>query len=304
MSGDTGAEKLYSAVEESARLVGATFARDDVRPILAAYEGTFDGGGIIFSAQIGGNGLGELEYTVQVSGIDDPYAHALAHGFLEKTDHPVGTLLSEVKERIRVDEYFIDCGVTGGFKKVYANFPRGLRSVSEIARIPSAPPALTGNADLFARYGLDEAALIGIDYRRKTMNVYFQLPPERAGHLRRTTILSMLRDIGLPQPDERMLRFACTAYRIYATFSWDSPTIQRISFAPLPCRGLDLSALPARLEPQIERFMRNAPLTYTGGRISASAVKWSPLGEFLDLGSYYQISPLQLKIFTAAAERA
>jgi hypothetical protein len=64
---------------------------------------------------------------------------------------------------------------------------------------------------------------------------------------------------------------------------------------------VDLSALPARLDPEIEQFMKAAPYTYDGERVCASVVKWSHDGTFLDLGSYYRISPLQLKAAMAAS---
>ena len=303
MSEGTEAEELYAAIEESARLVGAPFSRDKVWPILAAYRDALAAGRIIFSVQVGERHIGELEYTIEVSpGIDDAYARALSNGFVEETDHPVGSLLPDIQARISVDEYFIDCGIDGGFKKVYTLFPRDLQRVAKLADIPSAPRALADNAGFFARYGLDGVALIGIDYQHETMNVYFQLPD--AGNLEPKTVLSMLREIGLPEPDERMLKFACRSYRVYTTLSWDSSKIQRISFAPPPRRSLDLSGLPVRLEPGIEQFMRSAPHTYAGERISASTVKWSHGGEYLDLGSYYQISPQQLKALTATREES
>jgi Aromatic prenyltransferase Orf2 len=299
MSRRTEPAELYSAIEESARLVGAACSRDKVWPILIAYGDLLTDGRIIFSAQTGERYAGELEYTIEVSpGIDDPYAHALSNGLVAETDHPVGALLPDVQERCPIDSYGVDCGVVGGFKKVYALL-RDVPGVSQLADIPSMPRALAENAGFFARHGMDSAALIGIDYQRKTMNVYFQLPAAAAGNLEPKTILSMLREIGLPEPDDRMLEFACKSYRIYATLSWDSSKIQRISFAPLPRPSLDLSALPARLEPEIEQFMRGAPHTYAGERIGAAAVKWSPDEECLDLGSYFQISPLQLKALMA-----
>jgi Aromatic prenyltransferase Orf2 len=294
MSGTAEMKDVYSAIEESARLVGAACSRDKVWPILTAYGDALRESGIVFSVQTGERYAGELEYTMQVPpGIDDPYAHALSNGFVAETDHPVGALLSDIQERISIDIYGVDCGVVGGFKKIYALFPRDLQGVPKLADISSMPRALAENAGFFARHGLDDAALIGIDYQRRTMNVYFQLPAE--GGLEPKNILSMLREIGLPEPDGRMLEFACKSYRIYATLSWDSSKIQRISFAPPPRRSLDLSALPARLEPEIEQFMKGAPYTYAGERICTSVVKWSPDGECLDLGAYYQISPLQLK---------
>ncbi|MFI9583722.1 aromatic prenyltransferase [Streptomyces sp. NPDC052236] len=301
MSVGTATEELYSAIEESARLVGAACSRDKVWPILTAYGNPLTEGRIVFSAQTGEGRAGELEYTFEVSpGIDDPYAHALSNGFIAGTDHPVGSLISDIQAKIPVNEYLVDCGVTGGFKKIYPHFPQDLQAVAKLAEIPSMPPAVAENLDFFTRYGLNDVALIGIDYRRKTMNVYFQLPP--AGNLEPKTILAMLREIGLPEPDERMLEYASKSYRIYTTFSWDSSKTQRISFAPSPRRSLDLSALPARPEPEIEQFMRSAPYTYAGERICVSVVKWSPDGEALDFGAYYQLSPPQLKAMMGTRE--
>lgn len=287
MPGAITREGLYSAIELSAQLVGAAFSRDKVWPILTAYGNLLMDGVIVFSAQTGERHAGELEYTIQVSaGTGNPYSHALSNGFVAETDHPVGTLLSDIQARLSVSEYAIDCGVAGGFKKVYAR-PRDLQEMPKLADIPSMPRALADNAGFFVRYGLVDAALIGIDYQRNTMNVYFQLPAAAAGRLEPKTVLSMLHEMGWPEPDGRMLEYACKAYRIYTTLSWDSAKIQRISFAPLPCRGLDLSALPARLEPGIEQFMKGAPQTYAGARLGNAAVKWSATEELLDLGSYY-----------------
>ncbi|GGX93627.1 aromatic prenyltransferase [Streptomyces fructofermentans] len=297
MSGATEAEKLYAAIEESARSVGADCSRDDVLPTLTAFaDGITAQSGVVFSAQTG-EGPAELEYTVQVTGIDDPYARARAAGFVPTVDHPVNNLLADLRRQVRIGFHAIDCGVTGGFKKIYALLTDA-QSVPQLAAIPSMPAALTENASFFDGHGLERTPVLGIDYQNRTMNVYFQLPT--ATGLEPEGVLAMLREIGLPDPDEEMLAFACTAYRVYTTLSWDSPRIQRISFAPKPRRGIDFSALPAPIEPGIEKFMRSAPHTYSGERICASVVKWSPDRECLDLGSYYQISDEQLRALTAA----
>ncbi|WP_406415566.1 aromatic prenyltransferase [Streptomyces sp. NBC_00873] len=302
MSGGITTEELYSAIEESARLVDAPFSRDKVWPVLSAYRDGFGAGGVIFSLQAGER-VEELEYTVQVSpGIDDPYAHALSNGFVAETDHPVSALLSDIQARIPGGEYYIDCGVVGGFKKIYANFPHDAQKVSKLAGIPSMPRAVDENSDFFARYGLEDVVLIGVDYKHRTMNLYFQLPAATAGNLEPKTVLSMLRETGMHEPDEQMLAYAAKSYRIYTTLSWDSSEIHRVSFGPKPRRDMDLSALPARLEPRLEQFMRTTPHKYAGDLINASAAKWSHDREFLDLAAYYQISPLHLKALTAAGE--
>jgi hypothetical protein len=304
MSGETQPEELYSAIEQSARLAGVAFSGDNVKRILTTYWDLLTDGSIVFSAQTGERQAGELEYTIQVSpGGDDPYVRALSNGFAVETAHPVSALLSDIQARISVDNYAIDCGVVGGFKKIYA-LSRDLHEVSKLADIPSMPRALAENAGFLARYGMNNAAVIAMDYQHNTVNVYFQLHADVAGSLESETIRSMLRETGLPEPGVRILEYACKSYRIYATFSWDSPRIQRLAFAALPRRGLDLSALPVRLEPGIEQFMKGAPYTYAGERIGTAAVKWSADEECLDLGAYYQISPPHLKAMTVTKRAA
>ncbi len=306
MSQGTEAEKLYSAIEETSRLVGASFSRDRLWPILDAFQDALlPDGAVIFSAQINAGEVGELEYTVQVSpGAEGPYPRALAAGLLESTDHPVGSVLAELGELVHVDDWFIDGDITNGFKKVYAQFPRSLQKVTEIANLPSMPRAVTDNADLFARHGLEEVALVGVNYQRASVNLYFQLPADVAGDFPAETVRSLLRDMGLPDPDEKMLAYATKAYRVYATLTWDSSQIHRIAFAPMPSPGLDLSALPARLDPELVRFLRSTPYSYTGERINGSAAKWSAAGDHLDLAVYHQIPPRLLRMFTENAAAA
>ena len=300
MSGVAEVEKIYSAIDESARLLNVPCSRDKVWPILTAYGDALAEVAIIFSVSTGSQ---EFDYTIQVPpGIDDPYAHALSNGFVAKTDHPVGALFSDIQARISVSERYFDCGVVGGFQKLYGSFPHDLQPVSNLVDIPSMPRAVADNASFFAHHGLDDVTLIGIDYKRKTMNLYFHLPAEVAGNLDPKIVLSILREIGMPEPDEQMLELALKAYRIYVTLNWDSSKVQRISFAPQPRQGLDLSTIQARLEPEVKQFMNSAPYAYAGERVSILVPKWSPDGGHLNLGSYYQTSP-QLKAFIATRKQ-
>jgi Aromatic prenyltransferase Orf2 len=281
-------EEVYSALEESARLLDVPCSRDKVWPILTAFGGALAEGLIVFSVQTGERHAGELDCSFKVPPeFGDPYPYALANGFVAETDHPVGALLSDIHAQISVKEYGIDCGVVGGFKKFYAHFPGDLQRVSKLADIPAMPRAVAENATLFARYGLDEVAMIGVDYKHKTMNLYFQFAAD--GRPEPSTILSMLREIGLHEPNEGMLEFAHKSMRANITLSWDSSKILRAAFAPPPGPELDPSAVPARIEPHIERFVTSAPRAYSGERMSLFGVKWFPDGEFIDVCSYYRI---------------
>lgn len=287
MSKAAGVEDVYSAIEESARLLNVPCARDKVLPILTAFE-PFEGG-IIFSASAGERHSGDLDLTIQVPRrITDPYAHALSNGFVPETDHPVATLLSDIREQCPVNEYLLDFGVVSGFNKIYVHFPRDLQGVSKLAGIPSMPRAVAENAEFFARHGMDGVAMLSIDYQRKTVNLYFHFP---AG-LEQKNIVSMLHDLGLPEPEERLVESATKTFRVYCTLDWDSSKIERISFA----RSLDLPLIEDRAEPEITRFVTGTPYTYPGDRFSISIVKWSPDGQWFNVGSYYQFGPLQWEV--------
>lgn len=286
-------EDVYSAIEEAAGLMKAACSRDKVVPVLTTWEDILPEAGIILSVANGERHAGELDYTVTVPlEAGDPHARALANGFIEETDHPVGTLLSDVRDRCSVTEHLVDCSAGSGFKKLYALFPGDLQGVAKLADIPSMPAAVGENVDFFTSHGLDDVAMIGVDYGRKTMNLYFdRLSPES---LDAKNIRAVVREIGLPEPTEPMVEFAQKSFRVYVTLSWDSSKVDRICYAPGPLRGptwADPAALPAPIEPEIERFMTSSPYTHAGERIFMIATMWAPSGEYLKVGSYYQVSP-------------
>jgi len=301
MSATAEAETVYAALEESARLLDVTFSRDDVWPILTGLGDALGENLVVFSAQTGEPHEGELDYSFAApSGIGDPYPYAVEKGFLPETDHPVGALLSDVHARIPVKEYGIDCGVVTGFRKFYAHFPQELQKISKVADIPSAPPAVADNARLFDRYGLTDVAMIGVNYRDRTVSLYFQFAPE--AHLETKAIRAMIREIGLHEPDERMLEFVHKTLRANLTLSWDSSKIIRLALAPPPGRGLDLAEIPAQLPPHFERFATSAPRVYSGDRVNLFAAKWSADEQILEVCSYYRLSTLQRKLLAETPE--
>ncbi|BCB91826.1 aromatic prenyltransferase [Phytohabitans suffuscus] len=294
MSGATKIDDVYSAIEEGARLLDVSCSRDDVWPILTAYEGALAQAVLVLSMASGENHTGELDYTITVPlGEPDPYALALSKGFTAATDHPVGSLLSDIRERCPVRGYAVDCGVTGGFKKTYAFFPLDdLQGLAKLAAIPSMPRSLAENSEAFARHGLgDNVTMVGIDYQHRTMNVYLgKFGPEC---LEPKTVVSMLEEIGLPEPSEQMLEFIRKAFSIYITINWDSPKVDRICFAVIT---QDAMELPSRIDPEIAHFAKSAPHAYDGDRILVYGSTVAPGGEYYKLGSYYQMPPDTFKL--------
>ncbi|GAB2829564.1 hypothetical protein GCM10027176_37340 [Actinoallomurus bryophytorum] len=295
MSSVTSAEDMYSVINEASRLVGVPCSRDNIWPVLTAYGDVFTEAGIAFSVSTGESLPEELDYTITVPvAFGDLYATALSNGLIAETGHPIDTLLSDIQARVPIAEYLIDAGVVAGFNKIYANFPFNFQRVSKLAEIPSMPTTLAQNAKLFERHHLSEVAMIGIDYRRKTFNLYFAGLTDEYREER--NILSLHREIGLPEPNERWLEFAKKSFRFYATLSWDSPKVERICFAHTPTRDWDPSVLPVRIAPEIEKFIKGSPHAYGGQPVVITAAKWGTGGGYLNLGPYCQLSPLMRNI--------
>ncbi|MFI9583668.1 aromatic prenyltransferase [Streptomyces sp. NPDC052236] len=287
MSGTAEAAELYSAIEESARLLDVACSRDKVWPVLSAYEDAFAHPATVvaFRVATGVRHVGELDCRFTTHPKDrDPYAFALSNGLTTQTNHPVGALLFDVQGRCPIDSYGIDFGVVGGFKKIYSFFtPDDLQGLSKLAGIPSMPRSLAENADFFTRHGLDDrVGVFGIDYPHRTVNVYFNEVPAECFEPK--TILSMLREIGMAEPSEQLLQLGRAAFGLYVTLSWDSSKIERICFA---VTTTDLTTLPVRIEPEIEQFVKSVPF---GGadRKFVYGVASSPEGEYYKLESHYK----------------
>jgi Aromatic prenyltransferase Orf2 len=293
MSGAAEVERVYSAIEESARLLDIACSRDETWPVLTAYQDVLADAVVVFAMENGRRAT-ELDFSISVpAGHGDPYATALSNGLTPETDHPAGALLADTQERCPLGMYGIDSGVTGGFKKAYVFFPKDdLQGLSKLADIPSMPRGVAENASLFERYGLDKVQMISVDYKQRTANLYFGglsaevLEPE--------AVLPMLREMGLQAPSEQGVEFAKRSFAIYPTLSWDSSKIERICFAAITT---DPMILPAGTEAEIAQFSKfavNAPYAYVGEqRALVYGLTLSPDEEYYKLGAYYQISDLQ-----------
>jgi hypothetical protein len=282
MSESTELAALYSAIEDSSRLLDVDCSRERVWPVLTAYEAGLSQAVIAFRVATGAQHAGEFDYRF-MTGVD-PYAVALANGFIATTEHPVGTLLAQLAARFPIADYGADFGVVGGFKKTYAFFPPdGMQPLADLAGVPSMPAGVAAHTDVFARYGLhDRTSLIGIDYPHRTVNLYFGEPP--AESFEPGTIRSMVRDLGLPEPSEQLLGLGRKAFGIYVTLGWDSPRIERICYAVMTPDPL---ALADEVDPKIELFVRSRRSDAADSRF-VYAVTLTEGGEYYKLQAYYQ----------------
>jgi hypothetical protein len=284
MSGTPEVKQLYSAIEESARQLDVAFSPDKVWPILTAYGDAFghDATMVAFRVATSMRHAGELDCRFMVHPKErQPYAVALSSGITPATDHPVGTLLTDIQDRCPVDGYGIDFGVVGGFKKTYCFFtPDTLQKVSTLADMPSMPRSLAENADFFARHGMaDKVNVIGIDYGHRTVNVYLGAPAEC---YEPKTIRSILRELGMAEPSEQMLKLGEKSFGLYITLSWESSKIERICYA---VTATDLASLPIPVEPEIAQFAKSIPYG-AAERKFVYGIALTPEGEYHKLEAH------------------
>jgi hypothetical protein len=289
---EASVESLYAAIEQSARVLEVPCSREKVMPILSMYGDALAQAVIAFRVATGQDRSGDLDCRFTVPLDVDPYALAVSNGLLPPTDHPVGALLADVRAHCPIDSYGIDFGVIGGFKKIWLVLPRGdLQEVSKLAGIPSMPRSLAGSLGFFARYGLgDTVGLLGIDYPKRTVNVYFGEPP--AEGFAPESVRSMLREVDQAEPSGQMLELGQKAFGIYVTLNWDSPKVERICFAVATPDPTELS-IP--LDPKVERFVKHVRKSEANSRF-VYAVASQPDGEYYKLQSYYRWQPKVLDI--------
>lgn len=279
-----GLDKIYSAIEEAARLLDVPCSLDRVSSALKAFGDELPDAHLVFSMAGGERHRGELDFDFSVSPKGaNPYATALAEGLAKETDHPVGSLLAEVQERFGIASYGVEYGVVGGFKKSYAFFPLDdLPPLAKFVDVPSVPPALAEHVSMLTSLGLDDkVSIIGLNYAKRTLNVYFA-----AAAVETEAKLSMLRAFGFPEPDARVAEFIKRSFSMYPTFNWDSSAAERICFS---VKTQNPKELPAPFDSEIEKFACGVPQAYAGDREFVSAVALAPSGEaYYKLAAYYQ----------------
>lgn len=127
----------------------------------------------------------------------------------------------------------------------------------------------------------DKVSIIGLNYAKRTLNVYFA-----AAALETEAKLSVLRAFGFPEPDAAVSEFVERSFSIYPTFNWDSTAAERICFS---VKTQNPKELPAPSDPGIEKFASGVPQVYSGDREFVSAVALTPSGEaYYKLAAYFQ----------------
>ncbi|MFG1811946.1 aromatic prenyltransferase [Streptomyces sp. NPDC049040] len=299
MSAAADVERVYAAMEEAAGLLDVACARDKIYPLLTAFQDTLAESVIVFSMANGRRST-DLDFSIAVPpGEKDPFTTVVEKGIFPATGHPVDDLLADTRKHLQTGLFAIDGEVTSGFKKTYVSFPTDdMPGVAQLSVIPSMPPSVAENADLFARYGLDKVQMISMDYKKRQVNLYFN--DLKRQYLEPASVVAMATELGLHVPSELGLEFCKGAFAVYPTLSWDTGKIERLCFAVI---STDPNLVPSTDERDVELFRNyatKAPYSYVGEqRTLVYGITLSPHEEYYKLGAYYHITDVQRQLVKA-----
>lgn len=249
---NTDLTDLLSDTVKAANVVGVPCDKEKVWPLIKAYGDRFADSSLAFRTTTHPQHQRDLSlrYTNFFTP-HDPYAIAVENGFLVEEGHPIEKLMYEAQERFPMFGHGIDISVRNGLEKIWPWF-RGRMPIEEIAALPSIPKAVGDHIEYFKKYNLNGVILFALDYRNKTMNLYFIDPP---GTYTPDQIGGMIGDLGFKVPPQEELELNTTCTFIYHTFRWDSPQVERLCYV----LSAPEEAMPAHMDPIFEQFIKGVP---------------------------------------------
>ncbi len=240
---------LQEDIIKAANIADVPYDENIIHNILAKYKDVFSKHSVIFRTTTKPKGKRKL--SVRCLNVPrDPYPTAISEHFITRDD-VLDNLYPELKSRFPIFEYGIDMDVEYGLSKIWlVLIPQ---PIEEIYSLGSMPKSIVNHADYFSKYGFGTIDGLGLDFRNKTMNLYFL---ENPGNFKPDEIAEMIGDIGLRVPSQEILEYCSRCIPIYFTFSWDSNKIERLCFGVFT---LDSSQIPTHLHPLIGDYIKQAP---------------------------------------------
>ena len=210
----------------------------------------------------------------------DPLAMAKRKGFVVDDGHAVHSLFEEAKQLCSAIGYGVDLDVSRGFSKIWMAPTVHSATLDVLARMEHLPPSAKNTLGHFARFGLNVFGLIGFDFGRKTMNLYFMIKDPTSSRREYGALLS---DLGFPSGPEELLAACRPAQALYYTFSWESPGADRVCF-PVVCARRD--QVPAHFDPIFDFALGNASFTQ-GREACIYSIVWSRNGNYFKVDNDY-----------------
>ncbi len=247
--------QMKDDIIKAAELAEVHYDRDVIRSVVQAYGDFFAGSAVTFVTSTrpeGKRGLSVRYVELQVP--HDPYAIALAEGFITPKGDPIEALLPEIRSRYDILGYGVDMEVGYGLAKIWV-FIRPPQPIERAYELSWLPESVRNHAGYFSRHGLDIMSLFALDYRHRSTNIYFMV--KEPGRFPPAGIGEMVGDLDLEVPNQEILKYCSNAVTIYPTFNWESAAVERLCLgmaAPTP------ESVPTHLHPLIERYTREVPI--------------------------------------------
>lgn len=284
----TDLKRLHADILTAARIAAAPYDAERLWELLTAYADFFSGSSVSFRTSTRAPEQRELNVRyVELDVPHDPYLVALAQGFISRGGHPIDELMPEVQASYPILGYGVDVGAAYGLEKIWPFFPHQPQPVERVYSMCHMPASIKNYAPFFARYDLRVISLFGIDYRSRTVNLYFMKPP---GFFTAETILRMTADLGLTLERQELPRYCSMAIPIYLTFSWNSPHVERLCFAAV---APELQLVPTHLDPVIADYVNGAPFA-SRRRVFIFNVTFTRHGDFVKIENDYTGSMAEL----------
>lgn len=210
----------------------------------------------------------------------DPLALAKRKGFVVDDGHAVFSLFEEAKNLCRAIGYGVDLDVSRGFSKIWMVPTVHEATLDVLSRMQHLPQGAKDALGHFARFGLDVFGLIGFDFGRKTMNLYFMIKDPGSSRREYGALLS---DLGFPSRPDDLLAACRPAQALYYTFSWESPKPERVCF-PVVCSRRD--QVPAHFDPIFDLALGNESFTH-GRETCIYSIVWSENGNYYKVDNDY-----------------
>lgn len=184
----------------------------------------------------------------------NPVARLREAGVLEESGRPVDLLTDEVIDTLPV-WWGVDVSLHRGFQKVWPFFHE-LPTLHDVLNLKHIPDSLRRFGDRLDSLGLDKFAIMALDFRNETMNLYTEML--KPGRFDRDQVISMIGDVEDGAPSEEEVARNRDVVSCYYTFDWRSDSPRRLCFAMTSSQA----DYPTQWHPLAKRFCDEAPVLY------------------------------------------
>ncbi|MFD0426445.1 aromatic prenyltransferase [Streptomyces parvus] len=263
--------RFLTDLRATAAALGAPYSEAVTNTVLDAYDPAFREGAVLWrTTDRPGAGL---DYRFYARRPLDTVRIARRAGFIAGGD-PLAELVQEWSGLYGgAPEQSCDFDAALGQTKTWV-YLAGTRPLDDVLGVPGVPAALRRLAPLFHRLGLDHVRHVAVDYRHRSVNLYFRargpVDPEQC---RRFTALA-----GAEPPGERLFGEMAAflsrgAYTFSVTLSAATGAVERVAFYALKLPENQFPSLGC----QLRTFFATAP-SYDPEDMNAVAWSFGPRG--------------------------